>query len=334
MARKNLLNVSSDENLEQERGTKSSDNRPLAGLKPKKSKSTPVGGITKTLGNITEKMERADDLERKLTEGFSIVQIDPSQIVGSFVQDRLASSAKDDDDFYRQIETHGQQSPILVRPYPDDNTRYQIAFGHRRCAAALKLNRKVNAVVKNLTDKELVVIQGQENSARTNLSYVERALFAATLEDRGFERNVIQSALKVDRAAISKMIKLIRNIPRELIVAIGAAPKTGRRKWEGLSALLGTADLPALVSQLSMDKANELSSDERFELAYSEIKRPSRRADKNSGAQVDDLPVSFKITKSAAEFIIDAKKAPGFDEFIKLRLSALYADYIRERNDK
>ncbi|MGO4611618.1 ParB/RepB/Spo0J family partition protein, partial [Variovorax sp. 2RAF20] len=69
-----------------------------------------------------------------------------------------------------QIREHGQQVPILVRPHPQAKGRYQVAYGHRRLAAAKKLGLSVRAVVRDLTDDQLVVSQGQENSARTNLS--------------------------------------------------------------------------------------------------------------------------------------------------------------------
>ena len=40
---------------------------------------------------------------------------------------------------------------------------------------------------ESLTDEQLVVAQGQENSARTDLSFIEKALFAARLEEYGYD---------------------------------------------------------------------------------------------------------------------------------------------------
>ncbi|MFP3581837.1 ParB/RepB/Spo0J family partition protein, partial [Arthrobacter sp. SIMBA_036] len=84
---------------------------------------------------------------------------------------------------------------VLLRPHPEAKSRYQVAYGHRRLAATRKLGIKVRAVIRELTDEQLVVSQGQENSARTNLSFIERALFAARLEERGFGRDVIMASL-------------------------------------------------------------------------------------------------------------------------------------------
>lgn len=334
MARKNLINVASGESDEQVRGEPNRSDRPIAGLVPANRAAAPVGGITKALGAITEKMEHAQDIERQLVEGETVVELDPELIDDSFVRDRLKASPKDNEEFDALIKAHGQQTPILVRPHPENKSRYQVAFGHRRRSAALRLNRKVKAVVKELTDEELVVVQGQENSARTDLSYIERALFAFRLEEQGFNRHVICSALSVDRAAVSKMIKLIKSLPYELIVAIGTTPQTGRRKWMELAELLGNAELGALLELLSADNNQERSSDERFDLVFQTIRKVQKPAKQNAKAVLmDQLPVSFKSTGSGTAFTVDGKKAPGFDEFIKARLADLYSEYMRGREE-
>ena len=177
-------------------------------------------------------------------------------------------------DLVAQIREHGQQVPILVRPHPEANGRYQVAYGHRRLAAVKELGIKVRAVIRELSDDQLVVSQGQENNARTNLSYIERALFAARLEDRSFSREVIMAALNVDKAALSKMISVVRQIPIELIEAIGAAPEVGRRRWMEFAEKLPKAkiELQALLASLSADN----SSDQRFQEAVDALNYAAR----------------------------------------------------------
>ena len=99
------------------------------------------------------------------------------------------------------IREHGQQVPILVRPKPNERrpiSRSPTVIVDLR--AARDLGRNVRAVVRDLSDEQLVVAQGQENSARTDLTYIERARFAARLEDRKFSREIIMAALNVDKA--------------------------------------------------------------------------------------------------------------------------------------
>ncbi len=114
----------------------------------------------------------------------------------------------------------------------------RVVYGHRRVQACLALQRPVRAVVKALTDAQLVVAQGQENSARKDLSYIERALFAMRLSDRGFDREVIMAALGLSKSHLSTLLSVGRRIPVPLIEAIGPAPKAGEPRWSALAERL------------------------------------------------------------------------------------------------
>ncbi|MBP2491319.1 plasmid partitioning protein RepB [Rhizobium leguminosarum] len=331
MARKNLIEISAP-NPERMDAVAPRDNRPIAGFVPQERSAAPVGGITKTLGNITEKMERASELERQLATGQTIVELDPGLIDASFVSDRLAIDAAELAQLVEQIREHGQQVPILVRPHPETRGRYQVAYGHRRLAAAREIGIRVRAVVRDLTDGQLVVSQGQENSARTNLSYIERALFASRLEERSFGRDVIMAALGVDKAALSRMLIVIRQVPLRLVDAIGAAPDIGRRRWLELGERLEKADVEKIIAELSADDARKISSDERFQralvLATKKTAAPKPAVAKT---QVTGVPVMIKKTVSGATFVFDGKIAPGFDQFVQERLKGLFQEFNKDR---
>ncbi|WP_312416796.1 ParB/RepB/Spo0J family partition protein, partial [Shinella sp.] len=108
-----------------------------------------------------------------------LTEIDPDLIDAPSVTDRLDEDGSQFDEFARNIRENGQQVPILVRPHPTTEGRYQIAYGRRRLRAVKAAGLKIKAAVRNLTDDELVLAQGQENSARQDLSFIERALYAA-----------------------------------------------------------------------------------------------------------------------------------------------------------
>jgi len=129
-----------------------------------------------------------------------------------------------------------------VRPHPTETGRYQIAYGRRRLRAAAELGRPVRAVVKPLSDEQLVIAQGQENNERKDLSFIERAIFAAQLETRGFGRETIMAAMCVDKTGLSRLISSAVRIPRDIIQAIGPAPKTGRDRWSDLAVALDIPD--------------------------------------------------------------------------------------------
>ncbi|UVK57545.1 plasmid partitioning protein RepB (plasmid) [Mesorhizobium sp. AR02] len=331
MARKNLIEISSAD----ESPNPVSAVRPLSGFVAPATRSAPIGGITKTLGHITQRVERAQDIEKQLAEGQMIVELDPTLVDGSFISDRFAIDPVDLADLVGQIREHGQQVPILVRPHPKSNGRYQVAYGHRRLAAIKEIGIKVRAVIRELSDDQLVVSQGQENNTRTNLSYIERAVFAVRLEDLSFSRDVIMAALNVDKAALSKMISVVRQMPMGLIHAIGAAPEVGRRRWMEFAEKLPMAkiDISALLESLSADN----SSDQRFQEAFDAINtRPAKamEAQARSWAPMDkSVSVTVKTGEKKATVSLGSANGPRFAEYIAGRLDELYEGFLKSTTE-
>jgi ParB family chromosome partitioning protein len=202
-----------------------------------------ASGALRAMGFSLERMsaeaESARDLKAQIAAGEYVVEIDPALVNGSFVSDRLpVEHDVEFDAFVKSIEQQGQQVPILVRPHPDQPGRYQVAYGHRRLKAASILGRKVRAIVRQLTDVELVIAQAKENLDRRDLSYIERALFAWHLEERKFERSTIMEALGVEKGDMSRLLTVASSVPLDILRAIGPAPKVGRPRWVQLAEML------------------------------------------------------------------------------------------------
>lgn len=333
MARKNLIGVSAVSETNNP-ASHAAPSHPLAGLSPAVRNATPIGGISKSLGNITQQMERAKELERQLTEGQMVIEVDPNLVDSSFIRDRLSIDDAEIEQLAELIREHGQQVPVLLRPHPTNPERFQVAYGHRRLAAVRKLGGKLRAVIRDLSDEGLVVSQGQENNARKDLSFIERALFAARLEDRSFGRQIIMSALAVDKAAVSKMIAIVRSMPEKLIEAIGPAPETGRRRWQDLAELSKTADLDQVYADLGREPALSQTSDERFQIAYARMSatKESVRSGGTIESAIDGLPVTYKVSATYSSLVFDRKGAPGFDDFVRGKLADLYAEYAGFQN--
>ena len=184
------------------------------------------------LQRLSEEASAAKSLRATLAGAEHVIEIAPSEIDRSFVRDRLPVETDPSyESLKAQIAGQGQQVPILVRPHPEDSQRYQVAYGHRRLRAAAELGRPVKAIVRKLTDDELVIAQGQENSERRELSFIERALFASLLEKRDFDRSTITAALGVDKPELSRLLGVVAAVDAEVIQAIGPAPKVGRPRW-------------------------------------------------------------------------------------------------------
>ena len=230
------------------------------------------------------------------------------------------------------IREHGQQVPILVRPHPTEAGRYQVAYGHRRLRAAVELKRTVRAAVKNLTDDELVIAQGQENNERQDLSFIEKSRFARRLEERGFRRDTIMTALSVYKSDLSNMLSVISRIPEEIIEAIGPAPGVGRRGWIDLAERLSNSTVAATVRALvSSVEIQSVDSDQRFRRIYASIKPRADRTRFESWTTPEGTKFA-KIVQNAEKVsvTIDRRIVPEFGNSV-FRASSVALRRIRSR---
>ncbi len=272
----------------------------------------------------------------ELLKSQSLTDLDPDLIDAPAVTDRLDEDGEQFEEFARNIRANGQQVPILVRPHPTVEGRYQIAYGRRRLRAVKAAGLQVKAAVRSMTDDELVLAQGQENSARQDLSFIERALYAAELEAKGFQRAVIMAALAVDKSNLSRLIQAATQLPVDIIRGIGAAPKTGRDRWGELAARLGTdAAVDRARGLLSDAEVKALPSDERFARLFDDAapKRVKKEKAQAKVWQADDgvKAASFRQDKRSLTLMIDNKAAPDFGDYLMSMLPEIYASFKKTK---
>jgi len=300
----------------------------------------PMRGAGKSLVRSLDELAKQAD---KFLEGEAVVELDPDQIVSSFVKDRLTEDDEEFRELVEAIRTRGQDTPILVRPHSKIDGQYQVVFGHRRVRAARQLGRKVRAVVKSLDDRTHVIAQGQENSARANLSFIERAVFAAGLENLGYDRGVVSMALAANAASISKMMSVTERISLEIINAIGPAPGIGRERWVELSLLAGKSTNTGKVSEvLAADGFDALPSSDRFTALYKALNKTAKPVKKTDALtrsakwQPRDKAVLAEIRNNGKAFTISmkARNAGRFGEYLSDKLEALYEQFLSEEGNK
>jgi ParB family transcriptional regulator, chromosome partitioning protein len=300
------------------------------GKPPTRVASTAVRALGLEIGRLTDEAREAADLRRRIESGASVVELDPALVEPSFISDRISRTS--DADYRRLVESireAGQQVPILVRPHPDQPGRYQIAYGHRRREAATETGLLVRAIVRPLSDAELVIAQGKENAERRNLSFIERALFAAELERRGFDRVTLNSALAVHTAEMTRFLAVAAAVPADLARKIGPAPKIGRPRWmEFARSLNQPGALTALNQVLDQPSFTRMSSDRRFDSALAVLRRAEMpdqpRIIRNAKG---DPVVRIERAGTRMRLTVDERLAPTFGDFLALELPDLLARF-------
>jgi ParB family chromosome partitioning protein len=259
----------------------------------------------------------------------SVHEIDPMLVDTGGVRDRLDADEVGHQALVESIRDHGQQVPVLLRPHPDHKGRYQVVYGRRRVLALRDLGQPVKALIRDLDDRGLLLAQGQENAARRDLSFIEKANFARQMRDQGYERATICAALHVDKTVVSRMLSVVDRLPVDLIEVIGAAPSVGRDRWlvvaEGIEAGILSAEEAQALANLAADAG---TSDKRFEAVFAALqqstppprRRPARQLEGASGAAIGEV-----TEKSGATVLALSEKAsPGFAEWLIARLPEIH----------
>ena len=294
---------------------------------PTRVVSGAVGAVSRTLDKFQSDIKAAQDL---VSSGEHVVELDAALIEDSVLKDRIGSDEVSQQTLVESIRINGQQVPILVRPSPTKPNFYQVAYGHRRLAACRVLERKVQALVRTLSDRDLLVAQGQENSARRDLSFIERASFALKLERCGLDRESIMAALSTDKTEISKLISVAAAVPNALVEAIGSAPKAGRPRWLGLVERLKIPHASQKLDEILIEpEFLQAASDDRFRYVFEKLAaRPKRGANAKHWTAGDGKRIA-KIERTDRELTlaISLKAAPEFGQFVVDQLPDLYAAY-------
>lgn len=305
--------------------------RPAEGSLPQARPSGAVKAMSLGLDRLSAEAAQAKALREELASRETTQELDPDLFTPSIVADRIPSTSdRHFQDLKAAIAENGQQIPIIARPHPTEEGRFQIAAGHRRWRVAQELRLSLKAIIRKLSDQEMVILQGQENGPREDLTYIERARFAMQMEGRGFDRDTLSAALSVDKPEVSRLLTVAHALGENLIVAIGPAPKIGRPRWlqlvKGLEQAGAHDALNELVSATAFEAAD---TDQRFRLALQAVgtaKRPAKRRPVSSDrvAWIEKKGGNIRLVSDNAEFA----------SFLQRRLPALLEEFTGSAETK
>lgn len=285
-----------------------------------------VGALKNTLAHITK-------------DG-RVVEIEAALILPSPYPDRMDGAESDEaiEALALSISRSGQEVPVLVRPHPTITNHYQTIYGHRRIRAISRLGDglKVRAIIRDLSDGELLMAQGIENSSRQDLSWIEKAMFAHRLEVFARENGrdptaMVMDALSLHPPDVSRFRTTLEAIPADVVLAIGAAPKIGRTKWLKLYNVVkeDASSLSRMRRLKDMRTFQSRGSDERFsEMLKTASYRGPEQADAEApvllGADGEALG-SIEKRRSSVRFTVTDRE---FALFLEQRFVALHQEFI------
>ncbi|MBA1144454.1 plasmid partitioning protein RepB [Mesorhizobium neociceri] len=304
------------------------------------SRRTSSPHLMKVAAGVRQMQERSDIADKLLKSGEQIIELDPDKIRPSSITDRY-------DDAYEisaiaeiteSMRERGQIVPGLVRPVQGKDGEFQIVYGRRRLAAAKQLGIGFKAAVRELTDEQAVIFQGEENTAREDLSYIEKCAFALAQQEAGYKRDTICASLSTGKSHVSEMIKIASSVDKEILQSIGKAPGIGRGRWQEFSNRY-SVDGSLAKAFIRKNKFREATSDERFiilletlPLDHNAIKEPAGPAKpskpkialKSWAAPDKTVSVSLKDNGKTTMIAVGEAEGSRFAAFIAGQLDDLF----------
>lgn len=156
------------------------------------------------------------------------IQKNPYQPRKEFDREKL-------DELAQSIKENGVIQPIIVRQSPVIG--YEILAGERRYRASLLAGlRSIPAVVKQLSDQEMMVQSIIENLQRENLNPIEEARAYESLVEKGFTHAEIADKMGKSRPYISNSIRLL-SLPEQILSEVenGKLSQAHARSLVGLN---------------------------------------------------------------------------------------------------
>jgi len=149
----------------------------------------------------------ADDGEVINNIDIGIISPNPVQPRQTFEQGKLMELAA-------SIKVHGVMQPIIVRKKDD---RYLLIAGERRWRASqLAGQRKIPAVIRNVTDDQVLELTLIENIQREDLNPMETAeAFSRLVSEANLTHEKIAERTGKDRASVTNYIRLL-SLPADI----------------------------------------------------------------------------------------------------------------------
>lgn len=134
------------------------------------------------------------------------------QLRGSRLNPRKDFREEDLLELADSIKSKGLVQPLIVRPDPDNSKMFEIVAGERRWRAAQKAGlHKISAIVRNLSDKEVLEFGIIENVQRSDLNAIEEATGYKDLIERfDYSQDQVSEIIGKSRSYIANTMRLLK----------------------------------------------------------------------------------------------------------------------------
>ena len=212
------------------------------------------------------------------------------------------------------IRTHGVLQPVLLRRHGDDPAKFELIAGERRWRAAQAAGvHEIPAIIRDLTDREVLEVALIENLQRQDLNPIEEAEgFKRLIDEFAYTQEELAASLGKSRSHLTNLLRILALPAPVLDLVRNRAIEASHAK-----ALLAAKDPAALAARV----ASEGLSVRETERLARESHGPGKQArTKLRDANILDLErrITGKLGCAA-----QVTHKPGGKSVLSLRFSSL-----------
>ncbi len=297
---------------------------------PKQAKGTSKTA-SKTSGPKDTKIEKASSSNTSGAKLRGVATLAIDQIVRNPDQPRRYFDKALLEELTGSIAKKGVLQPILVRPVPTHATKgglttksgkpiYQIVAGERRWQASLKAKLdQMPALIRELSDQDVLEIGVVENVQRADLNPIEEALaYRALVDQFGRTQNEIASAIGKSRPHIANMLRLL-SLPKRAQEAL----QQGEISTGHARAVIAAPDPDALVEHI-IDKGLSVRDAEAWvrKIKQESLSGPSAPEYKSAQKSADVAALERDLSDKLGLAVVLNHKGPSGELRLRYKTAA------------
>ena len=149
--------------------------------------------------------------KKEKKEDSPLRDIPVDQIKSNPFQPRKSFKPEELKELQESLQGSGLLQPVTVRPSPDGKG-YELIAGERRLRAATGLGwKQIPAVVKNMTDQEILTLALVENLQRSDLNPIEEAEgYEQLIRDFGYTQQSVATMVGKDRSTVANVLRILQ----------------------------------------------------------------------------------------------------------------------------
>jgi len=249
----------------------------------------------------------------------NVQEIDIKKIVANDKQPRRDFDELKLDELAESMKQHGVLQPVILRK---KGNAFELVAGERRWRAAAKAGlEKIPAIIKELSDAEVMEIALIENLQREDLNPIEEAMAYKTLmDDFGLTQEELSKRVGRSRSQIANTVRLL-NLDKEIQELVIQNKLTAGHA----RALLSIQDVRARIGLARKISQEDLSVRETEQLAK-KLSEERKKAQRQKSQEIN--PVILDITERLQRALGTRVKIKGSEKRGKIEIEFYSGDEL------